>query len=586
MSAPKGINQKGKYTALNARLNRYVLMVQSVYDTYNLEASKIAEGTGFALGDKPFRFADYPSTRYSIDQLQKKFVADMSAIIYSGTSEEWKQSNIVQDLLADKALKFYGSRAGGQKHRVYYQPNNDALKAFQQRIIGHGMNLSQTIWNQSENYKTEMEYAISSALEKGTSAVTLSKRLSKYLLDFDRLKDDYKEKYGKAVECEDCEYRSMRLARSEINMAYRTAEWTRWQQMDFVIAFDIKLSKSHHARMPKGDICDLLAGRYPKTIKWTGWHPNDMCYVVPVLMDEDDFWADEDGHSEVEVTEIPEQMKNWLADNADTIVQQEKKGTLPYWLRDNRSLVTEAKNSLKPFEMTDEARSELVLRGFRDRKTISKELYNESAMAGFNVLRFDKKLESICDEYGYLLRSKELEDAMDGKVSLVYKSQRIGEKEEQFELSRYFRFEKIDGKEVPVVDHKLFHIPEKDQGKGISKRVFRNLFEQYESCGIQKVYIHANADVGGLCWAKYGTLAEKPSVRAAIESALTNGKISAEEYSKAMSYVDGFEDLVPMQVLAYESYGKRLLLGNSWHGVIDLKNAKQMKYLHDYLGMS
>ena len=62
--------------------------------------------------------------------------------------------------------------------------------------------------------------------------------------------------------------------------------------------------------------------------------------------------------------------------------------------------------------------------------------------------------------------------------------------------------------------------------------------------------------------------------------------ISAEEYSKAMSYVDGFEDLVPMQVLAYESYGKRLLLGNSWHGVIDLKNAKQMKYLHDYLGMS
>ncbi|MBQ9417880.1 MAG: hypothetical protein IJU19_04785, partial [Bacteroidales bacterium] len=31
------------------------------------------------------------------------------------------------------------------------------------------------------------------------------------------------------------------------------------------------------------DICDLLAGRYPKDFKWTGWHPNCMCYEVPIL---------------------------------------------------------------------------------------------------------------------------------------------------------------------------------------------------------------------------------------------------------------------------------------------------------------
>ena len=581
MSAPKGINQKGKYTALNARLNRYVLMVQSVYDTYNLEASKIAEGTGFALGDKPFRFADYPSTRYSIDQLQKKFVADMSAIIHSGTSEEWKQSNIVQDLLADKALKFYGSRAGGKKHRVYYQPNNDALKAFQQRIIGHGMNLSQTIWDQSENYKTEMEYAISSALEKGTSAVTLSKRLSKYLLDFDRLKDDYKEKYGKAVECEDCEYRSMRLARSEINMAYRTAEWTRWQQMDFVIAFDIKLSKSHHARMPKGDICDMLAGRYPKTIKWTGWHPNDMCYVVPVLMDEDDFWADEDGHSEVEVTEIPEQMKNWLADNADTIVQQEKKGTLPYWLRDNRSLVTEAKNSLKPFEMTQETRNELITRGFKS--IVESDVYNESAMSGFNVLQFDKKFESICDELGYRINVKEISKTP-GQITLRYCTE--GEAENRIELERNFGRKKFkDGEEIPVVYHKLFTLPKKEQGHGISKRLFRDLFEQYEKCGIKKVYLHANIDVGGYCWAKYGCLGEKRFVKSSIKNALSMEKITVEEFNDAMKYVDSCGDLVPMQNLAYKSYGKRMLLESSWYGEFDLSNVTQMKYLHDYIGM-
>lgn len=332
MGTPKGINQKGKYTAMNARLNRYVLMVQAVYDACTLEAAKIAERTGYSAGDVPFRFADFPATKDAMRKLQSQFVGDIGAIIHRGTSEEWKQSNIVQDLLADKVLKFYGSKAGGEKHRVYYQTNSDALKAFQQRKISGEFHLSEILWNQSENYKTEMEYAISSALEKGTSAVTLSKRLSKYLNDFDRLKDDYKERYGKAVECEDCEYRSMRLARSEINMAYRTAEWTRWQQMDFVIGFDIKLSKSHDSRMPNGDVCNILAGRYPKTFIFKGWHPNCMCYVVPVLKDEDDFWADDDEPIKNEVTDVPDAFKLWVRNNEDRI---ENGKSLPYFLKDN-----------------------------------------------------------------------------------------------------------------------------------------------------------------------------------------------------------------------------------------------------------
>ena len=333
---PKGINQKGKYTSLNARLNSYILMIQQVFGTCNLETAKIAERTGYAAGNVPFRFSDYPETRAAVQKLQRQFVSDMGAVIYRGTSDEWKQSNIVQDLLADKILKYYGSRAGGEKHRVYYQTNSDVLKAFQQRRISGEFNLSELLWNQSENYKTEMEYAISSALEKGTSAVTLSKRLSKYLNDFDRLKDDYKDKYGKAVECQDCEYRSMRLARSEINMAYRTAEWTRWQQMDFVVGFEIKLSKSHHDRMPHGDICDDLAGKYPKDFKWTGWHPNDMCYLVPILKDEDDFWADDDEPSKNEVTDVPENFKDWIAANVQKINNADRNGTLPYFLEDNQ----------------------------------------------------------------------------------------------------------------------------------------------------------------------------------------------------------------------------------------------------------
>ena len=38
------------------------------------------------------------------------------------------------------------------------------------------------------------------------------------------MKADYSKRFGMATNIYDCEYRSIRLARSEINMAYRNAE--------------------------------------------------------------------------------------------------------------------------------------------------------------------------------------------------------------------------------------------------------------------------------------------------------------------------------------------------------------------------
>lgn len=336
MAKVKTPNQKSKYRALNKRLAGYVLLVEQIYDELNLEAAKLALTTDYD-GSKPFRFKDFPNTRDRVQKLKKKFVEELKAVIYSGTSKEWKQSNLVQDLLADKVLKAFGVKHRGKKERVYYQVNSDALKAFQERKI-NGMGLSANLWNQAANYREELEYAISSAIQKGTSAVTLSKRLSKYLKDFPKLQKEYKQKFGKAVDCHDCEYRSIRLARSEINMSYRTAEQTRWQQMDFVVGYEIKLSAMH----PGHDVCDSLAGKYPKDFKWTGWHPNDMCYVVPILSTEDEFWSDSTT-SVNEVKDVPESFKKWVNDNRERIDQAEKRGTLPYFVRDNKEYAGLAK---------------------------------------------------------------------------------------------------------------------------------------------------------------------------------------------------------------------------------------------------
>lgn len=334
MTRLKTPNQKRQYAALKGRLNQYAYMVQAVYDTLNSEAARLAVATGYD-GEKPFNWDDYPQTRKRIDELQKRFADSMQSLIYTGTSREWTESNLVQDLLATKALKYYGARVGGKKQKVYYQTNSEALQAFQERK-DRGLSLSDKIWDQSEHYRRELEFAISSGIEKGTSAVTLSKRLSKYLSDFDTLKRDYRERYGQAVDVADCEYRSMRLARTEINMAYRTAEQKRWQQFDFVLGFEIKLSGSH----PYTDICDSLAGKYPKEFKFNGWHPNCMCYCVPILKTEDEFWADEP--QEVERVEYPSSVTDWMKENEARISDAREAGTLPYFFQQNDEILVRA----------------------------------------------------------------------------------------------------------------------------------------------------------------------------------------------------------------------------------------------------
>ena len=344
MAKPKTPNQKRKYGELNKRLAKYVMLVESIYEDLNLEAAKIVGITDFTIdSDRTFMWSDYPQTRKRIRDLQERFVEDIGSVIYSGTSEEWKNSNEVQDLLANKVLQTYGATIGKEKYEILYQPNNDALKPFQQRK-DKGFTISDKLWNQSTLYKQELEEAISCAIQKGTSAITLSKQISKYLLDFPQLQKDYKERFGKASRAMDCEYRSIRLAASEINMAYRQAENLRWQQMYFVVGYEIKLSNNHTCNgKPFQDICDILAGKYPKDFQWTGWHPLCRCYKIPILKTEEEFW-EWDGRSEAttasvnEVKDVPDAFKKWINEN----IQRAKSwDSAPYFIRDNDKYIRE-----------------------------------------------------------------------------------------------------------------------------------------------------------------------------------------------------------------------------------------------------
>lgn len=273
------------------------------------ESAKLAVSVGYD-GDGEFSFSDYPQTRKKIDTLLDYYSDNMQTVVYSGISDEWKNSNDLQDLLARKVIGSYTRKVGETKEKMYYERNNAALQAFKKRQV-KGLNLSQRIWNQREDVKQNLEKALAVGIEKGMSAVKLSKRVSQYLNDYPSLKKDYKKKYGKAIDVAACEYRSVRLARNEINMAYRSAEQDRWQKMDYIKGKEIKTT---NGIKHQGDMCDELAGVYPKNFYWTGWHVNCMCYAIPIVMSEEEYWG---GLQPEDV--MPDKFEHWVNTNKDKV---------------------------------------------------------------------------------------------------------------------------------------------------------------------------------------------------------------------------------------------------------------------------
>ena len=122
--------------------------------------------------------------------------------------------------------------------------------------------------------------------------------------------------------------------------------------MDFVVGYEIKLSGNHNCKgVPKGryyDICDQLAGKYPKDFEWNGWHPVCRCYKIPILKTEEEFWA-WDGRSVASsdsvnrVKDVPDNFKKWVISNQQRIDDSKKRGTLPYFLKDNPSYLKDDK---------------------------------------------------------------------------------------------------------------------------------------------------------------------------------------------------------------------------------------------------
>lgn len=279
--------------------DRYARQVGKLYDEAAKEYASLA-GTIFEPDpNKPFSFADYPRTQKKAAQIASDLTKNVQRVIEAGQRSEWLAATYRADQYLTGILD--RSKLTPAELQQYEDRNMEGLAAFQGRKV-QGLSLSDRVWKCTDQFTQHMELALDVALGEGRSAQEVSRDVRSLLTEPNRLFRRVRDKYGNlrlskaaaAYHPGRGVYRSsyqnaMRLARTEINMAYKTADWERWQRLDFVVGIRIGLSNNHTIKNRKGelepltDICDELAGDYPKTFKFVGWHPNCRCVVTPIL---------------------------------------------------------------------------------------------------------------------------------------------------------------------------------------------------------------------------------------------------------------------------------------------------------------
>lgn len=325
--------------------------VERLYRQAIQKMAQAAQPSLFAGTVQEFSWHDFPQLEKEINMLAKGLTQGLQLNIEQGDKESWALANTKNDaMVASMIGKTSVPKAILQ---TWNAPNLAAMNAFIQRKEA-GMGLSGRVWNLGEQFKAEMELALETCIGKGMSAADISREIRQYLKYPDKLFRRVRDEQGvlrlsKAAEAfhpGTGVYRSsyknaLRMTATENNMAYRTCDHGRWNGLPFVLGQMISTSNNH----PLDDICDDLAGRYPKEFLFVGWHPWCRCYAVAILADQkemDEYTKALMNGEDVsgwkftgEVKEMPEQWNNWMEANAERIGKAAKRGKLPYFLRDN-----------------------------------------------------------------------------------------------------------------------------------------------------------------------------------------------------------------------------------------------------------
>lgn len=349
-----------------AYIESITVKLNSIYQSIIRLAVKYGLSVNFnSESGEIFDFDKFPRLKNKIEDLFNDMHKQITTLVENAISEEWQFSCDKNDYFLSEVLSISGAEKSEitaylEKIRESNQVRrNEALESFRNRVE-NGMNLSDRVWKLTDQFKSELELALDVGIREGKSADAISRDIRSYLNQPDKLFRRVRNKHGNLKLSKAAEayhpgqgvYRSsyknaMRVSRTEVNMAYRSADHENWSAEKMVIGIKISLSNNHTLNgKPFFDICDELKGIYPKEFKFTGWHPMCRCWATPVTPTQAeiiDYTKKLMAGEEVsnykfkgQVTDMPKVFKAWWSKNAGKVARMRVK---PYFIADNKDLI-------------------------------------------------------------------------------------------------------------------------------------------------------------------------------------------------------------------------------------------------------
>lgn len=121
---------------------------------------------------------------------------------------------------------------------------------------------------------------------------------------------------------------ALRTSATTTNTAYRSSDYERWSKQDFILGIEVHRSANNRGPCK---ICDAMVGKYPKTFKFTGFHPFCICFATPITMEPEDFadfLLNDTVPQEQVITDIPQRAKDFVRENKDGLQSA-------FWYKDN-----------------------------------------------------------------------------------------------------------------------------------------------------------------------------------------------------------------------------------------------------------
>lgn len=135
--------------------------------------------------------------------------------------------------------------------------------------------------------------------------------------------------------------------------------------------------------------------------------------------------------------------------------------------------------------------------------------------------------------------------------------------------------------------HEIFTLRDGSQGVGVAKTVLASQIALYQKLGIHTVSLHANIDVGGYAWAKYG-FAPKYTDWMQLRQTIKD-KLSFMIFDLTVGEANGLSKLVASDdpkaiwAIADSWHGKKLLIKTQWEGELNLKDEASMRRFNAYV---